>query len=1002
MLPALQTFQLLLVDDNPTNLELMCRIVERHLPEVRCLLARNAAEGYKLLQNQQIDGAFIDVQMPRITGIDMCRALKKNPETAHIPLVLLTAHVASPQTRAEGLDAGAYDFISQPISNVELLARLRVMLRMQRERKHLAERCLLIPPELNQHPLLPQIRGLLNAAEALSLDPLELSELLEQLGSQPKINALQFVDVLLPKLPASVQRGLLKLALLNEIPLTLLTQFADLGRTPEVLAYLLRRNFYIHLQEACYHIEVELHLPLRRLALSCLDLPTQHEFHGRVAQLYQQEENFNAAFLHLIKGEFFVEAANLFRLTGLNLIQTETPLTAQSLEALPEDVAAKSGWLSLFCGSANLILAPEQAGNWLELARSHFSACADTCGELLALAQQLRQHLLVDGLFYYGREILPRSAELFALHQASLDPHHQAFIMLALAAGYGFFSAETRKGEALARLGLELAQRNQYPQLEFEGRLVCAYLALLRGRSSVAYAEIESAWRLVCAGVQPLPTLYLLATDLLLQSGDLAGYAVQRQQMLEHFPWQQLQQGTQATLLDVCEVQACLQKQDLDGAEASLSVATRQGQAAHNPHLRSILLQYQALINAHKGRDEMAQAELEESLKLRQRAGGGFYQIANLLVCALTLHQLKKSAQALPLLQQALALSLEQDELLVRPTLHAALALIHAQRAETVEALEHLHAMLLLLRQPFKNCYLFLPELLETLPLAVENDVFPEIAAQLAVQVLGQELSDDGQLIPSLKFQLLGGFVMQLGKAPQRDLSSLGAASRYLLYLLIFAPGRQLGLDLLCRQVWPDLPPARARQNLDTLLLRLRKILEEMQAGSGRTYLPLERGVLRLRYAQVDAVTYRDKIEAGRKLLRRGDSWQASHQLLAGERLWQGELLQGYDLNDDMLSRQTYYNELRFEQLELLGSLDPVFTHVFDLETLLLQGLDADPIREPLLRRLLELYRRQNNVIKPKNLLKRYRAALQQVDFSPGEIEEIMHALQTHHALINP
>ena len=147
MLPALQTFQLLLVDDNPTNLELMCRIVERHLPEVRCLLARNAAEGYKLLQNQQIDGAFIDVQMPRITGIDMCRALKKNPETAHIPLVLLTAHVASPQTRAEGLDAGAYDFISQPISNVELLARLRVMLRMQRERKHLAERCLLIPAE---------------------------------------------------------------------------------------------------------------------------------------------------------------------------------------------------------------------------------------------------------------------------------------------------------------------------------------------------------------------------------------------------------------------------------------------------------------------------------------------------------------------------------------------------------------------------------------------------------------------------------------------------------------------------------------------------------------------------------------------------------------------------------------------------------------------------------------------------------------------------------------
>lgn len=993
---SLQTFQLLLVDDNSTNLELMCRIIERHLPEIRCLLARNAKEGYKLLQEQQVDGAFIDVQMPRITGIEMCRQLKNNPETAHIPIVLLTAHVASPQTRAEGLDAGAYDFISQPISNIELLARLRVMLRIQRERKQLADRCIPIPQELNQHPLLPQIRGLLNAAEALSLEPQELSDLLNQLGSQANLGALQFVDLILPKLPASVQRGLLQLALLDKIPLALLNQFSDLGRTPELLAYLLRRNFYIQLHERCYQLDAALLVPLRRAALGGIELQARQEFHGRVAQWYQHDGNFLEALFHLLHGEFFTEAATLLSLTGLSLSHHEPALMTQILEALPEEEAAKSGWLSLFYGSANLLLAPDQAGGWFELARSRFAASADTRGELLALAQQLRQHLLVDGLFSYGREILPRADKLFTLHQNSLDHSHQAFIMLALAAGYGFFSAETLKGENLARCGLELAQRSHSMHLEFEGRIICAYLALLRGRNSVACAETESAWHLVRTGVQPTAALYLLASDLRLQMGDLSGYKIQRQQLLEHFPWSHLQQGTHASLLNLLEVQACLQKNDLRGAEASLSLGSRQESAAHNPHLRSILLQFQALIHAHKGKDDIAQSELEESLRLRKRAGGGFYQIANLLVCGLTLYQMKKSRQALQLFYQALTLSLDQDELLVRPTLHAGLALIHAQQAETAQALEHLRTMLKLLRQPPKCCYLLLPQLLETLPLAMKNNVFPEVAKQLAIRFLNQDLSAEGQLIPCLKFQLLGGFYLQLGASQQRDISNLGAASRYLLYLLIFAPGRQMSLDVLCRRVWPDLPAVRARQNLDTLLLRLRKMLEEMHPGSGRIYFPLERGVLHLRYAQVDAVDFRMRIEEGRNFLRRGDSWQASHPLLAGEDLWRGELLQGFDLNDDMLNQQTYYNELRFEQLELLGSLDPLLTSSFDLESLFLKGLDADPIREALLRQLIELYRRRKDVINQKKILQRYSEALQQADFSPGEIEEIVRSLQAH------
>ena len=125
-----EQFTLLLVDDNPTNLTLLAKIIELDLPQVRVLTAGTGMEGLELAAREQIDGAFIDVQMPEMSGLEMCRRLKTEPRTAGMPLVLITAHLASPMMRAEGLEVGAYDFISQPISNVEMLARIKVMLRL--------------------------------------------------------------------------------------------------------------------------------------------------------------------------------------------------------------------------------------------------------------------------------------------------------------------------------------------------------------------------------------------------------------------------------------------------------------------------------------------------------------------------------------------------------------------------------------------------------------------------------------------------------------------------------------------------------------------------------------------------------------------------------------------------------------------------------------------------------------------------------------------------------
>ena len=137
---------LLAVDDRPDNLFVLEQVVGAYLPEIKMITAESAEAGLALAATEAIDGALIDVQMPGLNGIEMCRRLKADPRTAPIHVILVTAHRATSELKAQGLEAGADDFIAKPIDNVELAAKLRVMLRLRaaeqalrRERDHLEE-----------------------------------------------------------------------------------------------------------------------------------------------------------------------------------------------------------------------------------------------------------------------------------------------------------------------------------------------------------------------------------------------------------------------------------------------------------------------------------------------------------------------------------------------------------------------------------------------------------------------------------------------------------------------------------------------------------------------------------------------------------------------------------------------------------------------------------------------------------------------------------------------
>jgi two-component system, OmpR family, response regulator MprA len=117
--------KILVVDDERAVRESLRRALELEGYEIE--LAADGEEAlYRLESNPQPDALVLDVLMPGIDGLEVCRRLRRSGNT--LPVLMLTARVEV-ENRVEGLDAGADDYVTKPFALEELLARLRALLR---------------------------------------------------------------------------------------------------------------------------------------------------------------------------------------------------------------------------------------------------------------------------------------------------------------------------------------------------------------------------------------------------------------------------------------------------------------------------------------------------------------------------------------------------------------------------------------------------------------------------------------------------------------------------------------------------------------------------------------------------------------------------------------------------------------------------------------------------------------------------------------------------------
>ena len=118
--------RVLVVDDVPVNRRLLEAKLTAEYYEVA--MAASGTEALAMAARWSPDVVLLDVMMPEMDGFDTCRALKDQPATAHIPVVMVTALIDRSE-RVRGLEAGADDFLSKPVDDATLFARLRALLR---------------------------------------------------------------------------------------------------------------------------------------------------------------------------------------------------------------------------------------------------------------------------------------------------------------------------------------------------------------------------------------------------------------------------------------------------------------------------------------------------------------------------------------------------------------------------------------------------------------------------------------------------------------------------------------------------------------------------------------------------------------------------------------------------------------------------------------------------------------------------------------------------------
>lgn len=145
-------FKLLLIDDSPANLTLLIEYLTQ--ADFQLFVAENGPSALERLQYVQPDLILLDILMPGMSGFAVCKAIKANPRTCHIPVIFLTARDETAD-KLKGFAVGGVDYITKPLIEAEVLARVRAHLQIAQSNQRLSNENLRLQQQLSRQTAAP-------------------------------------------------------------------------------------------------------------------------------------------------------------------------------------------------------------------------------------------------------------------------------------------------------------------------------------------------------------------------------------------------------------------------------------------------------------------------------------------------------------------------------------------------------------------------------------------------------------------------------------------------------------------------------------------------------------------------------------------------------------------------------------------------------------------------------------------------------------------------------
>jgi two-component system cell cycle response regulator len=121
--------KVLIVDDNAQNLELLAAYMEE-VPNITTVAAYNGIEAMQKVAQEKPDLILLDIMMPKMSGFEVCRQIKSDPDTRDIQVIMVTAlNEVGDHERAA--DCGTDEFLTKPVNRIELITRVKNLLRLR-------------------------------------------------------------------------------------------------------------------------------------------------------------------------------------------------------------------------------------------------------------------------------------------------------------------------------------------------------------------------------------------------------------------------------------------------------------------------------------------------------------------------------------------------------------------------------------------------------------------------------------------------------------------------------------------------------------------------------------------------------------------------------------------------------------------------------------------------------------------------------------------------------